>query len=207
MTRISVVRWYFPLINLVLVAGLVVVGIFQVKIYWRQANIMDTQADIAGKQWIAMKEQLGEMKGASQDTKDAIAGIRQLADATINSSNKAEAFYISSLRAWVAYDGPPMPVTPLFISKTSARFDMRFHIQNVGKSVASSVKLLAELHILADYQSWQKNNSICDRARADSVEVSIIPNTTFFTDRKVAVTSDAEWDEYQNMVRREAGVR
>ncbi len=98
-----------------------------------------------------------------------------------------------------------MPVTPLFISKTSARLDMRFHIQNVGKSVASSVKLIAELHILADYQSWRKNNSICDRARAERVEVSIIPNTTFFTDRKVAVIPDAEWDEYENMVRRGAG--
>jgi hypothetical protein len=146
MTRIRAVRRVFPLINLILVAALVGVGIFQAVIYWRQANIMDTQADIAGKQWIAMKDQLGEMKAASQDTKDAIVGIRQLADATIKGSNKAEAFYISSLRAWVAYEDPPVPVTPLFISKTGARFDMRFHIRNVGKSVASSVKLIAELH-------------------------------------------------------------
>jgi Amidohydrolase family len=160
MARIRTVRRVFPLINLILVAALVGVGIFQAVIYWRQANIMDTQAGIADKQWIAMKEQLGEMKAASQDTKDAIVGIRQLADATIK-----------SLRAWVAYEDPPVPVTPLFISKTGARFDMRFHIRNVGKSVASSVKLIAELRILADYQSWRKNNSICDRARAERVEI------------------------------------
>jgi hypothetical protein len=203
------VRRYYPLFNLLLLAGLVGVGIFQAiitnkqaTIYQNQAGIMDKQREIADKQWMAMQDQLGEMRAASQDTKSAIAGIQQLAGATITSSDRAEMFYKSSLRPWVAYEGDPVPVTPLFASKTSVRSDMRFHIRNVGKSVASSVKLIAELHILADYKSWRKNNSICARADAERVEVSIIPDTTFFTNRKVASVPDDELDQYENMVRR-----
>jgi hypothetical protein len=155
---------------------------------------MDKQREIADKQWKAMQDQLGEMRAASQDTKNAIAGIQQLSSATITSSDRAEMFYKNSLRAWVAYEGDPVPVTPLFVSKTSVRSDMRFHIRNVGKSVASSVKLVAELHILPDYKSWRKNNSICGRSNAERLEVSIIPDTTFFTDSKIASVPDDEVD-------------
>jgi hypothetical protein len=204
------IRRYYPLINLLLLAGLVGVGIFQAiianrqtTIYQNQARIMDEQRKIADKQWIAMQGQLDEMKAASQDTKSAIAGIQQLSGATITSGDRAETFYKSSLRAWVAYEGDPVPITPLFAGKTSVRSDMRFYIRNVGKSVASSVKLITELHILADYKSWRKDNSICTRAAADNVEISIIPDTTFFTNRKVAVVSNDELDQYENMVRRE----
>jgi hypothetical protein len=163
---------------------------------------MKTQATIAGHQGEAMQGQLDEMKAASQDTKNAISGIQRLADTTTNASHEAATFYLSSLRAWMAYFDDPEPVTALYISSGGARLDMRFHIQNVGKSVASAVKIIAELHVSADFASWRTNNSICDRAQKEYIQVAVIPGTDFHTDRKVAFISSDEWDEFQNKVRR-----
>jgi hypothetical protein len=163
---------------------------------------MTSQAQIAGLQLDVMQGQLNEMKAASQDTKNAISNIHQLADTTSNASHNAKQFYSSSLRAWMAYLGEPEPVTLLYISTRDARLDIRFHIQNVGRSVASAVKIIAELHVLADFNSWRKDNSICDRAQKDYSQVSVIPRTNFHTDRKVAVVSTDEWNEFQNKIRR-----
>jgi hypothetical protein len=154
-----------PLVEIFLTIALIIVAVFQVRIYMRQAKIMRTQS-------IIMDSTLKQTTIATSASKDQATAAQTQAQVAIDEERRSH-------RPWVDFVGKPDVTRPLTFDEGSIHVQIGASARNVGNSPALGTSLLVNLMIkpLPDVEMIRKEMR-CDSTAA--TQLGIIGGAVIF---------------------------